>query len=972
MSSTTTSSKKRRGGKAQASRVEKLLADLIATPDANLRKNIIERQRKLLVNADVVAQLCEQTRQSWRVDTKHSLEIARCALLVAERLGEPLPLAQSWRTLANALYFCGHNREAIHAHERALAGFEPLNDRTEIARTLSASIQPLILVGEYDRAHRAAARAREIFAAENNNRRLANLEINVGNIFHRQDRFPEAMEQYDHAYVEYQRFNDVEGMAVAMHNSAVSLICMNDFPRALATYQRSRELATQNNMPLLAAQADYNIAYLYFFRGEYSRAIEMLRDVRERCTQVGDYYHLALTHLDQSEIYLELNLSAEAEEMAAEAHSQFLKLEMGYEAAKSLAFQAIAVGQQGKSFLANELFERSRGMFVQEQNLVWPWLLDLYRAVILYNEGRLFESRRLCLGALEFFKTSPLRGKAVLCQLLLARLALRNGDAAAARGICSAALDHLATLEIPALAFRAHFLMGQIAESTEQPEAAYQAYQSARESLENLRSSLRGDELKIAFMRNKLEVYEALVDLCLHREMGGAGSGDSQEAFHYMEQAKSRSLTDLLFSGDGAFPAQEAGQSELVRKIRGLREELNWYYHRIEQEHLRHEDRSPERIAQLQEQARAHENDFLRALHELPASENKAVQLRPAAPVTLQALRAAMPTGTMLVEYFAVRERFVAAMITHDSFQIVPLTPVSRVKEILRMLEFQIAKFRFRGDYLATFKQPLLEATQAHLRELYDELMAPILDGSAARHLIVVPHHVLHYVPFHALYDGEQYVIDRVQMSYAPSATIYALCHEKVANTDGPSLILGVPDPQAPLILEEVQAVAGSVPKPELFVGDRASVDTLKEKGPQASVVHIAAHGTFRNDNPMFSRIRLGQSYLSLYDLYHLELPAELITLSGCATGMNVVAVGDELLGLARGLLSAGAQTLLLTLWDVNDKSTAEFMRAFYADLQKTGDKPGAMQRAMQDLRLRYPHPYYWAPFLLIGKAFRA
>ncbi|MGH9817539.1 MAG: CHAT domain-containing protein, partial [Candidatus Acidiferrales bacterium] len=173
-------------------------------------------------------------------------------------------------------------------------------------------------------------------------------------------------------------------------------------------------------------------------------------------------------------------------------------------------------------------------------------------------------------------------------------------------------------------------------------------------------------------------------------------------------------------------------------------------------------------------------------------------------------------------------------------------------------------------------------------------------------------------------------------------------------------------------ILEEVQAVASNVPAPELFVGERATAEVLREKGAHSSLIHIAAHGTFREDNPMFSRIRLGQSYLSLYDLYNLDLPAELVTLSGCATGVNVVAAGDELLGLVRGLFSAGAQSLLLTLWDVNDKSTAEFMRLFYGRLRDSGDKAGAVRDAMLELRSKYPHPYYWAPFLLIGKAFRS
>ena len=118
----------------------------------------------------------------------------------------------------------------------------------------------------------------------------------------------------------------------------------------------------------------------------------------------------------------------------------------------------------------------------------------------------------------------------------------------------------------------------------------------------------------------------------------------------------------------------------------------------------------------------------------------------------------------------------------------------------------------------------------------------------------------------------------------------------------------------------------------------------------------------------MFSGIRLGDAYLNLYDLYQLPLEADLVTLSGCATGLNVVTAGDELLGLIRGLLYAGARSLLLTLWNVHDRSTADFMTSFYQRFQKGADKTAALQGAMQELRQRYPHPYYWAPFVLIGK----
>src|SRR5215471_17133623 len=140
----------------------------------------------------------------------------------------------------------------------------------------------------------------------------------------------------------------------------VCLMRMHECPGALATYKRSASFCSQHNMPLLVAQADYNIAYLYYLRGEYSRAIEALYSARRSCEATGDAYHLALCHLDLSDIYLELNLSEEAREMAHEGFLRFERLGMGYEAAKTLANEATAYGQQGKSVEALERFARAR------------------------------------------------------------------------------------------------------------------------------------------------------------------------------------------------------------------------------------------------------------------------------------------------------------------------------------------------------------------------------------------------------------------------------------------------------------------------------------------------------------------------------------------------------------------------------------------------------------------------------------
>ena len=318
--------------------------------------------------------------------------------------------------------------------------------------------------------------------------------------------------------------------------------------------------------------------------------------------------------------------------------------------------------------------------------------------------------------------------------------------------------------------------MGQIEQAAGNRGAAYLSHQRAREALETLRSSLRGEELKIAFMKNRLEVYECLVDICMKDD---AKQNSAEESFGYMEMAKSRSLAELLVHHAQALPAAATGQSGLVRRIREMREELNWYYRRLEQEQLRAEDPSSERIEKLQKQALAHENELLRALRELPAPQTLGGFGQGPAMASLDTIRAALPADAALVEYFVVKDEFIAAVLTRESLEIVPLTPVSRVVNLLRMFHFQLSKFRLDTGYTQEFAKPLLDAARSHLHELYEEVLAPLRGHLRGGHLVIVPHGVLHYLPFHALFDGERYMIDSFTVSYAPSAGIFALCQQK-------------------------------------------------------------------------------------------------------------------------------------------------------------------------------------------------
>src|SRR5258707_13961485 len=624
-----------------------LVSELGALQDEAARRKFLTRHKSLL-RSEVVKRHAPLVVEKIRVDAKQALLLSEGTLLIARRLRRKEEIALALRAKAKALFASDDNLGAVEHHDQAFKIYEALKIWKEAARTLSNSIQPLILLGEYDRAFAASERARQIFTQLGEERRLASLDNNVGNIFHRQDRFEEALAQYERAYKALSAFGGWGHVAVTLHNMAMCLINLNDFPRSFEGYQQGRDPCVRHDLPRLRDQADYNIAYLYYFRGEYSRAIEMLLATRRACETSGDVYRFALCHLELSEIYLELTLSEEAREMAHEGFLRFEKLGMVYEAAKTLANEATAYGQQGKTVQALERFTSAREMFGREKNLVWPWLIDLYQALLLFHEGRYFEARRLCLGASAFFDQSALSGKAVLAHLLLARIALQVGDSAEAEKETAESLARIECLQTPVLAYQAHLLEGQIAQARNDRHTAHQAYLEARKALETLRSRLQGEELKISFVKNRMQVYEALVDLYIAEN----GTGTStEEALSCMEAAKSRSMIEMIFQSGQSLPMGDAGQSELGRRIRDLREELNWYYHRIELEQLRPEESSSKRLQQLQEKAVSHENELLRTLRELPANEREYATLKAPAASSLPRLQSTLPSGTAMVEY---------------------------------------------------------------------------------------------------------------------------------------------------------------------------------------------------------------------------------------------------------------------------------------------------------------------------------
>src|SRR4030088_3658951 len=183
---------------------------LLALGDAPSRAQLVT-QNPAIAWDEIVNTLTEKVWQEVRIDTHRAHRLANAALDVAQTLGTPSLLARSLRSKANAMYALDEHVEAVQLHEQAIALFEQTGEEAELARTLSGSIQSLLLLGRYDQALAAGERAGAIFRREGNTRRLARLGINIGNIYHRQERVTETLAFFERAYEEMVGHGDAGG-----------------------------------------------------------------------------------------------------------------------------------------------------------------------------------------------------------------------------------------------------------------------------------------------------------------------------------------------------------------------------------------------------------------------------------------------------------------------------------------------------------------------------------------------------------------------------------------------------------------------------------------------------------------------------------------------------------------------------------------------------------------------------------------
>lgn len=932
---------------------EECVAALEQMPDAAQQQAFLS-QSGVQPSLALVEACSRRIRELCYKDPASAEILANTNLHLASLVDTPTAWALANRSRAQVLYTMRRAAAAAPYFERAVELFTEVGLELEASRTLVTQMDNLIYLSRYDEAAKLESRARATLEKANDVHYLARLETALGNLYYRLDRFQESLAHYDAARPGPD--DPFSPAAIGMGRGHV-LADMNRFDEAVEAYRTTKRHCQQHGLDLWADIADHGIARMHFLRGNYSTALRMLEETRKKHESRNDSRRVGMVDLERVEIYLQLNLFEDAAAIASRSFDVFDRLGNRYEAAKCLAFLGVARFKLFNDCDAERAFLRAREILAQEGNETWVAVVDLWRARLSMRRRDFPEAQQLARAAADAFERQNVPVWAADAWVLSAQSLHALGESAAAVEDAQRALRGLEGFHAPWVSYQAFNTIGRLRELEGSTEAE-ELYLRAVSELESLRGNIRLDELRMSFGKDKYEVYENLVNLKLNR-------GDFASAFDFVERSKSRTLIDLLERNLETVWDSSADESPRLQRVRKIREELNILYSRV------NDVASRTRVSVDEVKRREHE--LMELLREVGEEKSGWATLQSMDLPNVAEVQQMLDVDEVLVEYYSIGDEFQAFVIGADDYHVVRCVTTSRsIRASLRGLHFQLSKFHLEPLYVQRRAMALLAATQHHLQELHLQLIAPLERFlGRRRRLIIVPHQSLHYVPFHALFDGARHLIDVYEMTYAASASVLKICRERrsARSADAQDLILAVADELTPHIRDEAEALRQLLPSALVFTDSEAGEHNLRRYGSSAATIHIAAHGIFRPDNPMFSLLRLGGSWLNLYDIFNLQLGADLITLSACETGMNAVSEGDELLGLSRGFLYAGASSLVVSLWNVNDRSTALLMRRFYEELRNGATKSGALRQAILDVKQDFPHPYYWAPFILLGKS---
>ncbi|HEV2841124.1 MAG TPA: CHAT domain-containing protein [Chthoniobacterales bacterium] len=710
-----------------------------------------------------------------------------------------------------------------------------------------------------------------------------------------------------------------------------------DLKAGLSYYQRALQLA--EGLP----------------KGGYINIFEIFR-ARIRARVLGD---LASLHAESGEA--DLALKALNETIA-------LRRSIGQDDWTAQAMQQAAdlAHSKGDNTTARHFLEQARQIFAAANKLNNVVSATGFLAVIARDEGKLDEAASRAAEALLLARKTGNLGVVSGSARTFASIRVKQNKLEEAKTLIEEARvadtrtgsisDRIGTLGIE----------GELLEAKGENEKALEVYREAVKLVESVRATA-ASETAFADVKRNYRPYERIVRTLIKLNR-------ADEAFDYLNRAKSKKLQESLRlssmkSGDKTMQA-------LLDRANGLETKLNAATTQLRTEEAKPEaERDKTRIENLKTVVASTQGEFRRVVEQIKSSNPNWEKFMTVNPKALKETQRSIPPGVMLVQYAPVGEQLYIFLVSKESLKIAiaPGKPEDLWKKITAVRK-QITTGESGG--------PLTK----NLVALYDLLIAPIeTDLAPIKTIAFIPNQLLFYLPMQALAKknaaGElRYLIEDKEIVYLTAADVMNVVQPPDSEkSPGGMVAFGNPTgANLPAAEAEVKAIAQVFPATEVLSGGEVTKVALNtEQRLNKRIVHFATHGILNATTPADSYIQLatatvpGQDHLTVGEVWDLPLQkVTLVTLSACESALgDKEPDGGEITTLAEAFSSAGATTVLASLWSVGDESTKELMVEFYRQLAAGQSQAAALQSA--EIKLlknpKFSRPLYWAPFVLMG-----
>ncbi len=796
---------------------------------------------------------------------------------------------------------------------------------------------------------------------------LGQIHINLGNL-------EKSLPLFEEALLVARRTGQASVEAPARNNYATALRRVGEYERALEMSLAAAAIHRQSGNALNELIAMQGVANIHLEMKNYQAAVAISAENAERAKKLNHFVatfsserglasaYQALGEFDLAAAHFERAVAVAGERKAFGSQASALaglgglKFQMkDYAAARKLSEEAVQKGRESTD--------------VQTLTVALNTLCAVLAGTGAWERAREIVPEMLAVAR----KASPVAEypKALVCA---ARVDREGGQHAAARAKLQEAMA-----KAPAAAIRLTVL-DALAELEREQGNLLPSLVWTEEAV-GLAEALRSQILDPALRASKASLHAVRdgrhVQLLMALEDQDREGGYRRRAFEVTERARARTLSEIIAE------SAEFRTPVLPKAIAAEEEKLLAGIARVQKELFR-EGVARTRQRELRGKLAEAEKEYALFQLRLP----RAALQKLAEPLGVAEIqKTLLADGDALVEYALGEPRSYAWVVTRTGLQSVTLPGraelENRVGAYLPLLE------RPASALTAAAAMKAVDAEAARVRQAVLGPVEPLLRGK--RRVIVVPDGVLGYLPFETLGLVEKYVV-----SYAPSASALAALRKRTASRpEAKAMLLAVADPAGPGVpqaergfafgpLPNARAEAGALQDlfgatvSRVLAGEEAREGRVKKEDlDRYRYVHFATHGYFDEARPERSGLVLGggaedDGILQAREVFRLRLNADVVTLSACQTGRGRLLAGEGVMGLARAFFFAGAQSLVVSLWNVNDAATAELMRQFYGHLKAGVERDEALRRAklalMRGPNRAWRHPYFWAPFVFAGE----